>query len=486
MSLLTNNQTSATNASKTSQLAGVKRRVTAAAVNDSVKMSKQRRLMTELMQETNGSQFWNMNAANNFVNTKTQDVNASPTELTNDEMLFKMRAGDKYLHVNSVEFNFDVKLQKKEGGVWKDLTANDKVCVLPGGVMNLLKQNLEVKIVHPGEAEDTTILNVKQDNRQYVTRNEIQRSNDKLYCEKVLKDPMQIVKELTYPYEFAAASAADYKPGKPLAAFGKRPRNADISFAEGSILKQCEEFATELKTGKSFSFKGVVLDPIFGTPIIPPYHGLNVSMKLGRDEDHEKYIEDYTKLALAATDQVQYRFLLLKTGTHKVKCRYDTSSLTTAALARYNDQFENNRTVDVANFMVYKVEHRNVERNATEYLDFKFPNTSNMPSIAFLTMMHRDDYNHDDVRANYYSNVFLNNVKQIKFNSASDLNPTYQDGVNQIDLNEDIDKAGAYKTQRRYMLGRENVNMSDVMPNYQILNGASSEIFANEGSIQTT
>ena len=96
-------------------------------------------------------------------------------------------------------------------------------------------------------------------------------------------------------------------------------------------------------------------------------------------------------------------------------------------------------------------------------------------------MMHRDDYNHDDVRANYYSNVFLNNVKQIKFNSASDLNPTYQDGVNQIDLNEDIDKAGAYKTQRRYMLGRENVNMSDVMPNYQILNGASSEIFANEG-----
>ena len=74
-----------------------------------------------------------------------------------------MRAGDKYLHVNSVEFNFDIKLQKKEGGIWKDLTANDKVCVLPGGVMNLLKQNLEVKIVHPGEAEDTTIINVKQD-----------------------------------------------------------------------------------------------------------------------------------------------------------------------------------------------------------------------------------------------------------------------------------------------------------------------------------
>ena len=485
MSLLTNSQTNATSASNTSKLAGVKRRVTAAAINDSVKMSKQRRLMTELMQETNGSQFWNMNAANNFVNTKSQEVNASPTELTNNEMLFKMRAGDKYLHVNSVEFNFDVKIQKKEGGTWKDLTANDKVCVLPGGVMNLLKQSLEVKIVHPGEAEDTTVINVKQDDRQYVTRNEIQRSNDKLYCEKELKEPMQIVKELTYPYEFDDTSHADYKPGKPLAAFGKRPRNADIKISDGSILKVCEDFATELRTGKSFSFKGIVLDPIFGTPIIPPYHGLNVSMKLGRDEDHAKYIEDYTKLALATTDQVHYRFILLKTGTHKVKCRYDTSSLTTPALARYNDQFENNKTVDVASFMVYKVEHRNVEQNATEYLDFKFPNTSNLPSIASLTMMHRDDYNHDDVRANYFSNVFLKNVKQIKFNSASDLNPTYQDGVNQIDLNEDIDKAGAYKSQRRYMLGRENVNMSDLLPAYQILNGASNEIYANEGESKT-
>ena len=69
-----------------------------------------------------------------------------------------------------------------------------------------------------------------------------------------------------------------------------RPRNAEIKIADGSILKVCEDFATALKTGKSFSFKGIVVDPIFGTPIIPPYHGLNV----GRDEDHAKYIEDYT------------------------------------------------------------------------------------------------------------------------------------------------------------------------------------------------
>ena len=328
-------------------------------------------------------------------------------------------------------------------------------------------------MVHPGEAEDTTVINVKQDDRRYITRNEIKRTYDKLYCEKELKEPMQVLKDLTYPFEFADTSDAAYKPGKPLAAYGKRPRNAKIDFENGSIQMYCADFATELKAGKKFSIKATVMDPIFGVPIIPPYHGLNVSMKQGRDEDHMKYIEDYTKLAAVDTSQVAYRFLLQKGGVHKVKCRYDTSSLTTAALARYNDQFENNKTVDVSTFMVYKVDHRNVEQHATEYLDFKFPNTSNMPAMAHMQMMDREDFNHTDVRNNYFSNVFLNNVKQIKFNSASDLNPTYQHGVNQIDFNEDIDREGAYKSQRRYMFGHKNVNMSDLLPAYQILNGAS-------------
>ena len=91
MSLTSNRQSAVgSSASKTSQLAGVKRRVTDAAINDSVKMSKQRRLMTELLSETNGSQFWNASAADNFVNTKAQEVNASTTELSNNEILFKM------------------------------------------------------------------------------------------------------------------------------------------------------------------------------------------------------------------------------------------------------------------------------------------------------------------------------------------------------------------------------------------------------------
>ena len=95
--------------------------------------------MTELLSETNGSQFWNASAADNFVNTKTQEVNASTTELSNNEILFKMRAGDKYMHVNTAEFLIEIKLQKKDGDVWKDVVGGDNVCVLPNAITNILR-----------------------------------------------------------------------------------------------------------------------------------------------------------------------------------------------------------------------------------------------------------------------------------------------------------------------------------------------------------
>ena len=53
--------------------------------------------------------------------------------------------------------------------------------------------------------------------------------------------------------------------------------------------------------------------------------------------------------------------------------------------------------------------------------------------------------------------------------------------MNVIDLNEEIDREGLYKSFRRYMLGREHVNMSDMYPAYFILNGASSELYNNDG-----
>ena len=111
----------------------------------------------------------------------------------------------------------------------------------------------------------------------------------------------------------------------------------------------------------------------------------------------------------------------------------------------------------------------------------KFPNTADVPSLAILDLKHRDDFNHDSIYANYFDNSLTRFVKQIKFSNADLLNLAYRDGVNVIDFNEDIDKEEMYKTQRRFMLGRENVNMSDMYPAYQILNGASSELYNNEG-----
>ena len=210
--LLNNNQTSsgsvgannaASLASNAYQLAGVKRPVTQAAINDSSRMSKQRKFMKDMMQESNGSHFWSIPSADNFVNTKTTVISANQTPLTNGDIEFSVRSSDKYTHVNTIEFHLNVVLQKLEGGVWKNVPDADPVVVLPGAVMNLLREHLEVKMVHPGEAEDTSVINIKQDERRYLSRNEIQRSYDKLYCEKELSDDMQIIKELTYPYEFA-------------------------------------------------------------------------------------------------------------------------------------------------------------------------------------------------------------------------------------------------------------------------------------------
>ena len=63
-----------------------------------------------------------------------------------------------------------------DGDVWKDVMGGDKVCVLPNAITNILRKNLSVTMVHPGEAEDTTVINVKQDDRRYITRNELRNA----------------------------------------------------------------------------------------------------------------------------------------------------------------------------------------------------------------------------------------------------------------------------------------------------------------------
>lgn len=463
-----------------SAVAGVKRRVTQAAINESVKEKKMQKLMQEILQETNASQIWSLPAANNFIHTKSEEVFAKPTELTNDQIVFSPRSGDKYMHSNTLKFHVTVKMQKKNGNAWINVPDNEIVCVKPNAIIDLFRKNLEVRMTHPGDIVDNKVINVKQDEQRYLTRFAIQRGYDKLYCEKELEHDMQITKEWTYSHLHDDTSHANYRPGKPAAAFGKRDVDKTISFPSGSILKKCKKFGDELKAGKKFTIHGAVMDPVFQAPLLPPHHGFQIKTKLGRDEDHIQYIEDYTKLTNGADENI-YRFIILKTGGHKVSCQYDTSSLTTAALEKYNEQFANNKVVDVAQFMVYQLQHRTIEQNSTELLDVEFPNTSDVPTFATLELKHRDDFNHTSTRANYFDNSFLNHVKQIKFQSASDINPAYRDGVMVIDFNENIDITAMQKAQRRFMLGRELVNMSDSLPAFGVLNGASKELYENEG-----
>ena len=459
-------------------LAGVKRKLTQTAITESRNNYKIQKAMDKVLQESSGAQMWDIPSSDNFTNTKTHEIRAEPTELTNDEVVFKVRSGDKYLHMNSLRFKLNVGMQKNIKGVWSNVPSTEKISVLPGAVVNILRENLEVRMIHPGDSEDTKVINVKQDNQRYLSRMKYQRSYDKLYCEKELKSSMQIVKEQTYPFIHDVASDATLRAGKPDAAFGKRDITKEVKHADGSILKICEEFGDELRVGKDFIIYAPVMDPVFECPILSANHGLKINFKLGRDDEHSKYIEEYTKRA-TAVDEGKYRFIIQKTSSFKVSCCYETSDFTTSALEKYNETFKNNKTVDVATFMAYKLDHRTVEKNSTELLNLEFPNTSDVPSIAVLELKNRDDFNHTSVYANYFDNSFLRYVKQIKFSNADILNPAYRDGVNVIDLNEEIDREGLYKSFRRYMLGREHVNMSDMYPAYFILNGASSELYNN-------
>ena len=82
-------------------------------------------------------------------------------------------------------------------------------------------------------------------------------------------------------------------------------------------------------------------------------------------------------------------------------CNYQTTELSSSALAKYNDAFSNNKTVDVAQFMVYSVDPRTIP--SMEVLNFKLPNTARLPNLCMLELKNRDDYNHTSARSNFYN-----------------------------------------------------------------------------------
>ena len=81
-------------------------------------------------------------------------------------------------------------------------------------------------------------------------------------------------------------------------------------------------------------------------------------------------LEDYTKRA-TAVDEGKYRFIIQKTSSFKVSCCYETSDFTTSVLEKYNETFKNNKSVDVATLMAYKLDHRTVEKNSTGIIKFE-------------------------------------------------------------------------------------------------------------------
>ena len=114
-------------------------------------------------------------------------------------------------------------------------------------------------------------------------------------------------------------------------------------------------------------------------------------------------------------------------------------------------------------------------------MNIKFPNTTNMPHFVAVSLQSQDDFNHDNTRANFYSNVFQNLVESVTFNNAGALNPTYRQESAKLEMSNDIDKEKLYNMQKRFMLGNETINMSDILPAFGALNGASKETYENLG-----
>ena len=121
---------------------GIKRRVTQDAINFSRDNANAKKVMREIMQESSSGEVWNMKSSDNFFNTKTLEVSADPTSLSNDEIVFRVKSGDRFLLANTLKFNLKIKMQKYVTNAWTDVPASDKLIVLNGAIMNMLREEI--------------------------------------------------------------------------------------------------------------------------------------------------------------------------------------------------------------------------------------------------------------------------------------------------------------------------------------------------------
>ena len=112
--------------------AGVKRNVTQAALNESAKKAKVAKVMRSFIQESSASQIWKVPEGDDFFDVKTKETLAKPTELTDNEIVFDVAGGDKYLMLSSLRFYLKISVQKKNGDNWTAVPADEILCVKLG------------------------------------------------------------------------------------------------------------------------------------------------------------------------------------------------------------------------------------------------------------------------------------------------------------------------------------------------------------------
>lgn len=227
-----------------------KRRVTQLAFNDADQAKKRKVVIEEMMQESGANSMWNMPEADNYTATTKREVMADPTDLANNIVTFYIQGSSDQIHPDTIKFHIPVILEQKNAttNAWVTAATGDSVIVLPGAVLNQIKEQLKVTLTSPGITENTKLINIKQDNQRYLTPHMIQREFDKLYVENELEDNMHILKEQCYDYDFDDASDVTARSTDPDARYGKRKVTPTYTFKPNSFYSKCLKFAKELQT----------------------------------------------------------------------------------------------------------------------------------------------------------------------------------------------------------------------------------------------
>ena len=470
-----------------SALQATKRRATNEALLQDIKKTREQESSAlETLDYIENQSVWDTRCQKLFTGVQVRKVWAQETELSKQKISIKLEtAGHDVTILNACSVTMKLQIQKDTGSGWTNLGSGDKVTVSSAGILALLNKELQVRTIS-GETVNSAVINISNKYPHLTMPEAFSRRFDKKHCERELEKTHQIIKSNCYSHVFANTSDAPYATDETTK-FGLRGKSKKINFTAGGYHAKTKDFAEELKAGKVFSLELALVDPIFDCAIFPASIKIDMDLSYANNEVHKLVIENYTKLADENASDPKFRIAIVTSGDDgEVYCRQKIGTLTSEAYNRFmanytkaGDKGTPNAPVPYTQFLVHHVETRDVTTDSTRVRDLKPPNTTMLPFYIKAYLQTKDDYTHEDARANAYSNLFKNIVKKITYSNASTLNPQYRLNKNEVNFKDKIDTHFAWEAQKSHWLGIEGINHSTSSIQWESLNGSSGEVYEN-------